>query len=437
MDVDVVLFEGASRVGGCVQTLREQGYTMELGPDSLLLDRPATQALLQRLDLRDALIETRPEYRRAHVVRHGRLRPIPSEFRLFAPSSLAAVMRSRIFSSFGMLRAAMEPLIPPRVSTEDESVASFVRRRFGREVLDRLAQPLVGGIYCGHPERLSMQATLPQLVDMERKHGSLIRAMSTRVSARSRDLQTPRLASLRDGLQSLIDALARRLGRSVRLSSEVRALSRRNNSWCITFADGTRTQADAVICALPATAAADVLRGVDRRLAESLRHIAYSSIATVNLAYDAPTLAELPQIQGVVVPEIEDHPILAATLSTHKYPYRSPKHGFLLRAFIGGAMHPERAAWPDEQLACVAQHELARLFGIATSPAFARVKRWNRALPEYEVGHVDLVASIEARVRRYDRLALVGAAYHGAGVPACLAGGQVAADRIMDSLVRA
>lgn len=432
LDVEIAVYERGARTGGCVQTVHEGGYTMELGPDSLLVDKPAARDLLRRLGLEDQLVAMRPEYHGSRIVHRGRLRPIPNEFRLFTPTSLPALLRSGIFSPAGIARAAMEPFIPPRASGEDESLASFVTRRFGREVLDRLAQPLIGGIYSGDPQRLSMQATLPQFVEMERRHGSLVRAMS---AARSRadapKGSAPQLMSLRGGLQTIVDALAQRVESSVRASSEVTVLSRDENGWNIAFADGSHAQADAVICALPAYAAARALRGVDSQLADLLERIRYNSIATVNVAYDAADLPQLPRTPGFVVPYVEGRRITAATISTQKYPDRSPQEGVLLRAFIGGALQPELVQLPDEQLAQIARDEFAALLGIVAQPNFAVTRRWMRLLPEYGVGHVSLVASIEERAAALPGLALAGSALHGVGMPDCVATGQTAAARLL------
>lgn len=428
LDLDVTVFERGARAGGCVQTLHDSGYTMELGPDSLLAEKPAARDLLRRLHLEDQLVPMRSEFRGSRIVHRGRLRPIPSEFRLFTPTSLPALLKSGIFSPAGIARAALEPFIPARKSTDDESLASFVTRRFGREVLDRLAQPLIGGIYSGDPQRLSMQATLPQFLEMERKHGSLVRAMAARSGSNG---AAPQLMSLRGGLQTITDALVARVGATVRVSSDAVAVARDGERWSIAFADGSHEQADAIICALPAYAAARVLRNLDEDLAQLLERIRYNSIATVNLAYDAADLPELPRTPGFVVPAIEERRITAATISTQKYPDRSPHDGVLLRAFIGGALQPELVQLADAELANIARDEFAALLGITAEPRFAVMRRWMRLLPEYGVGHVALVASIEERAHGLNGLALAGSAYHGVGIPDCVATGEAAAARLL------
>lgn len=430
LPLEVTLFERSSRLGGCVQTVHDSGYAMELGPDSLLADKPAARNLLRRLHLEDDLVAMRPEYRGSRIVLRGRLHPIPSEFRFFTPTSLPALLRSGIFSPVGIARAAMEPFVPQRKDTEDETLASFVTRRFGREVLDRLAQPLIGGIYSGDPQRLSMQATLPQFVEMERKHGSLLRAMTARAGANG---PAQPLMSLRGGLQTMVDAMLERIGPSIQRTSQVNALSRTEQTWTIGFADGSSAQADAIVCALPAYAAARVLRTVDVDLAEMLERIRYNSIATVNLAYDAADVPPLPATPGFVVPAIERRRITAATISTQKYPDRSPQDGMLLRAFIGGALQPQLVELADAQLGQIAQDEIGDLLGITAQPRFAVTRRWVRLLPEYGVGHVAHVAAIEARAASLGGLALAGSAYHGVGIPDCVATGEAAADVILQA----
>lgn len=429
-DGDVAVFERSARPGGCVQTLQDSGFTMELGPDSLLVDKPAARELLRRLDLEGDLVAMRPEFRGSRIVHRGSLRPIPSEFRLFMPKSLPALLTSGIFSPLGIARAAMEPFVPARTSTDDESLASFVTRRFGREVLERLAQPLIGGIYSGDPERLSMQATLPQFLEMERRHGSLIRAMHAARSAGT-PAANPQLVSLRGGLQSIVDALVQRVGSRIRISSDVRALQRDGAAWNITFADGSAAQADAIVLALPAYAAAHLLREFDPQLAQMLERIRYNSIATVNLAYDAADLPPLPRTPGFVVPYVERRRITAATIATQKYPERSPQDGVLLRAFIGGAMQPELVDLPDGELANIARDEFRDLLRIDAEPRFALTRRWRRMLPEYGVGHVRLVEAIEARAAQHSGLAFAGSALHGVGIPDCVATGQAAAERAL------
>lgn len=427
---EIAIYDAGDRPGGCVQTVRENGFTMELGADSLLIDKPAGKTLLQELGLEEQLVDMLPQFKGARIVRDGTLRKIPANFRLFAPASFPALLASGIFSPLGIARAALEPFIPARRSPEDESLASFVTRRFGREVLDRLAQPLIGGIYSGNPRRLSMQATLPQFPELERKYGSLIRAMG----ATRGDRRAPHLMSLRDGLGSMVDALQQQLAGAIHSRAEVTGLHHEGGQWHIALRNGSTAQADAVVCALPAYAVADLLRGADPELAALLDSIRYNSIATVNLAYAASDAPNLPPAPGFVVPNCEQHAITAATITTQKYPHRAPEGRVLLRAFIGGALQAALVENSDDRLVTIAREEFARLLGITAEPQLTRVQRWTRLLPEYGVGHVGLVERIEHRAAALPGLALAGSAYRGVGIPDCIASGERAAARLLGTM---
>ena len=412
--VRITIYDPEEHAGGCVQTMHERDLVMEAGADSLLVDKPWGVNLLRRLGIEDQLVPMRPEYKGARIVNRGKLRPLPSGFRLFSPTSLPALLTGGL-SPLGLGRAAIELLIPARKSAEDESLASFVTRRFGREVLDRLAQPLIGGIYSADPARLSMNAALPQFLELEREYGSLIRAMAANKDARP----APRLMSLRGGLGIMISALQSELVDAERVRervSDIRAL---------------RARHDAIVCAIPAYAAADLVRADDPQLAALLDRIRYNSIATVNLAYGQEIAKALPRTQGFVVPFVERRGIVAATISTQKYPDRAPDDVVLLRAFIGGALQAELLAKDDAQLVQIAREELSGLLGFGAAPTLCVVRRFERLLPEYGVGHVRLVEEIEARAAALPGFALAGSAFRGVGIPDCIHSGEVAAEKIL------
>jgi oxygen-dependent protoporphyrinogen oxidase len=433
--LEITLLEREAVVGGCVQTLREDGFVMELGADSLLVDKRHARRLIERLNLESEIVDVQPAYRGARIVHRGRLREIPADFRLFAPRSLPALLRSRIFSARGIARAALEPFVPRRKSTSDETLASFVRRRFGREVLERLAQPLVGGIYSGDPARLSMQATLPQFVEYERQYGSVIRGMRANSGTPPPSM---RLASLRGGLAALIDALHARVAPAIRTNAAVSALHYDVKAgWHVELAGGETLDADAVVCALPAPHAAGVLRGVDRVLSDGLAKIRCNSIATVNLAYDADHTAALPPATGFLVPRVEGRDITAATFSSQKYPGRAPSRASLLRAFIGGALQPELVSLASEELAAIASREICELAHISQPPKRSVVSRWRDALPEYGADHRSVIVTLKGRAARFPGLTLAGCAYEGVGIPDCIASGEAAAESVFGYISRA
>lgn len=430
--VQVTVLERSSRAGGCIETHNEAGFVLEMGPDSLVTEKPAAIDLAKRLGLGDEISPVQPAFRGARVVRAGRLVPIPDDFRLFTPLSLGGLITSGLFTPMGVARAAIEPFIPAKRTVGDESLASFVTRRFGREILDRLAQPLIGGIYSGDPGRLSMQATLPQLLEIERTYGSLVRGMQA-AAAKTKSSPAPaRLVSLRSGLGALADALQRELGASVRTGSEILGLRRGESAtWTISLAGGAEIAADAVICTLPAYETSRLLRDLQPHAAELLRAIAYHSVATVTFVYETQDIPTLPRCTGFVVPQIEKRKIMATTFSSQKYAGRAPDGSTVLRAFVGGALNKSLAELGDEDLIDAVRAEFRELLGIVAPPRSCLVRRWPDALPEYTVGHTDAVDEIERAVAMLGRFAVAGAAYRGVGIADCVRRGEEAAAAIL------
>ncbi len=418
---NVTLIERSNRLGGCIETRRNDDFVLEMGADSLATEKPAATQLACSLGLE--LQPIHDEYRGTCILRNGRLVRMPDEFRLFTPTSLRALVTSGLFSPAGILRAALEPFVPPRRDTADESLASFVTRRFGREVLERLAQPLLGGIYSGDPATLSVAATMPQLHDIERKYGSLVRGMRAIIK------QTPpgaRLVSIRGGLGMLVSALERELHDRIRTGVGVTQLQRRGRGWELTLSDGTRTFADAVICALPAHAAAELLQSVEPRLASRLLAINYNSIATVTMAYKLGEVPPLPNSTGFVVPSIEHRPLMATTFSSRKYADRAPFGYMTLRAFIGGRNGQAQVSSDDKSLGALVKREFRDILGITAEPAFVAVRRFLGALPEYSVGHREDVDRIEHLAQSLGNFALAGSAYRGVGIADCIRSGELA-----------
>lgn len=420
---DVTLFESSPSVGGCIESVRDDDFVLEGGPDSLLAEKPAGLALIRALGLMDRVVATREEFRGAAVVRNGRLVKIPDGFRLFAPRSIGALMSSGLFSWRGIARAAMEPFVPARRNADDESLASFVTRRFGSEVLDRLAQPFIGGVYSGDPRTLSVNATMPQFASMERDFGSVGRGLR-RSSSHAKGATYRGLVSLRGGLQTLTDELARELGDRIKTSHAVTALNRDGAGWIVQCANGSSAHFDAVICTLPAYLAADLLAPHDIELSTMLRAIRYHSIVTINIAYRASDIPALPRGTGFLVPFSEGREITATTFSTQKYPGRSPEGQTLLRSFVGGALQPGLLARSDDECVQLVRKEYRDLLGITADPTLVRARRWVDRLPEYAVGHIERTDAIEGRARALGNVALAGAAFYGAGIPDCIAGAE-------------
>ena len=426
--VRVTLLEASHRLGGTLQTEEREGFLLERGPDSFISEKPQAVELAKRLGLESRLVQTNEQFRRSFIVRDGRLRTVPEGFQLLAPSRLWPFITSDIFSVAGKARMAADLLLPRKSTngTNDESLASFVRRRLGVEALDRMAQPMVGGIYTADPETLSLRATLPRFLEMEREHRSLILAMLRQGRAQKVGTSGARYSlflSFDRGMQVLVDALAQQIRADIRLNTRAVELK---PGWTVITSEGAEIKADKICIALPAYLAATLLQG---RLAEMLRPIKYASTATINFAYRRSAIAHPLNGFGFVVPFIEKRSLIACTFSSVKFSGRAPEGHVLLRAFAGGALQPDIFALEDMEARVEA--DLRELLGITEDPLFVEVAKWKDSMPQYEVGHLERVNEIEKLVSEIPGLTLAGNAYRGAGIPDCIRSGQTAAEAMV------
>ena len=430
----ITLLEASPRLGGTIQTEDREGFLLERGPDSFISEKPEAVALAKRLGLESRLIETNAEHRRSFIVRNGRLRPVPEGFQLLAPSRIWPFVTTDIFGVAGKLRMAADLFLPRKEvnGTNDESLASFVRRRLGREALERMAQPMVGGIYTADPETLSLRATLPRFLEMEREHRSVILAMMRHTEKKSgtSGARYSLFLSFDRGMEVLVKALANAIARcDIRLNTRVVAVER-DRGWKIKTEIGDPIEADAVCLALPAYVASRLLANVNEQLAAQLNQIKYASTATVNFAYRRDAVRHPLDGFGFVVPFIERRSLIACTFSNVKFPDRAPDGHVLLRAFVGGALQPEMFALDETEMLRRVEDDLRELLGISEKPLFAEVSKWERSMPQYEVGHLDRVDEIEKLVRELPGLTLAGNSYRGAGIPDCIRSGEAAAEAL-------
>ncbi len=436
-NTQLTLFEAADRLGGVLRTERHDRYLVELSADNFITNVPWGLELCRRVGLADELLPTRESQRRAFVVRDGRLLPVPVGFHLLSPSRIWPLVTSPLLSWPGKLRLLCEPLVRRRRENGDESLASFARRRLGEETYERIVQPLVAGIYTADAEQLSMAAALPRFVEMERRWGSLVRGARLERRADSSGSSGARYGLFiapRDGMSSLVDALAGRLpAGSVRCGSTVTRLCASGNAWSLTT-DGADIEFDAVIFAMPAFAAASLLAETSAELAGDLQRISYAGSAIVVLGYRREQITRGCEGFGFVVPRIERREILAASYSSAKFDGRAPSDRVLIRVFLGGAERPDQLELDNARLIELATTELAALLGINGQPELTRVVRWPCSMPQYHVGHVDLVTRIETLATRWPTLALAGNAYHGVGVPNCIHSGEQAAEQVLAAL---
>ncbi len=433
--IQVTVLEASKRVGGLLGTERIEECVVETGPDSILTEKPWALALAKELGLESSLIKTRTSPRGALIVHDDRLERIPAGFSMMAPTDFRAMARSPVLSLRGKLRMGLDLLLPRGSADEDESLEHFVVRRFGRETLERLAQPMVGGIYGADPKELSLRATMPRFLELEQAHRSVI--LGLRAKLRTAAAEAPAsgarygmFVAFRGGMQEFVDALAARVSGAIETESPVQAIERRSDGYRVLVGTEARHY-DAVIVATPAYVAGAAIRGLDAPLADELEAIPYASAATVTCAWSRSDVPHALDAFGFVVPSRERCEILASTWASVKYEGRAPSDQALVRVFVGGYRGQERLAASDEELLSLARRELKRLMGIEAPPRFTRVVRYTRAMPQYHVGHLARVRRIEALLAQHEGLALAGNAYRGVGIPDAVRSGELACDRVL------
>ncbi len=431
----VTLVEADDRLGGKIVTERIDGFVIEGGPDSFLATKPRGIGLCEELSIgqHPQLQGVQPQRRRAFVLWSGRLHDLPEGLSGLVPTRLAPLVRSTLLSPRGKARVALDYLLPARRAAGDESLGRFVRRRLGREAWQRLVEPLMAGIYAADGDQLSLAATFPQLREAERRYGGLIKG----VLAVRRQAQTPVPASgsafltPAAGLDTLVTALEKRLrdaGATLVLSDPAVAVTRSGSAFDVRLLAGESIQADAVIVATPAYAAASLLANLDSVLAAELDAIPHASTAIVTLAYRREEISHSLDGHGYVIPRAEGSPILACTWSSRKWAKRAPEGWELIRVFIGRAGQEDVLAADDEALVAMAVNEISTRLGVTAPAALTRVRRWPRGMPQYLLGHPERVARIESLCGKLAGLYLAGNAFHGVGLPDCIASGERAAD---------
>jgi oxygen-dependent protoporphyrinogen oxidase len=435
------LLEASGRVGGTLRTEHRDGFLLELGPDSFISEKPWALALCRRIGLESELIGTRDEHRATFVVHNGKLELLPEGFMLLAPTKFSPLLCSRLFSWPGKLRMALDLVLPRGPQQDDESLGSFVRRRFGREVLERVAQPLIGGIYTANPDHLSLAATMPRFLQMEREHRSVIAAMWKASRHRPQEAKNASGArwslfvTLRSGMQTFVDTLTARLSLGhIRQHCVVSQIQREGEHWRVDCGDGNPLLADGVILATPTFHTAPIVRTLDPQLAEHLATIRYSSAVTVNLAFRRDQIPHPLNGFGFVVPHIENRKIIACSFSSIKYAGRAPESHALLRAFVGGSLQEELFSLDDAAMEQAVRQELATFLGIHTAPLFVQIARYPRSMPQYQVGHLHLVDTIEKQMAKHPGLALAGSAYRGVGIADCVRSGEAAAESVVKQI---
>ena len=440
IDATVLLLEASARTGGLILSAHRDGYLLEAGADCFLTEKPAALRLCEELGIKDELISTQPDCRRSFVVHRGKLAPIPEGFYLLAPSRLKPFLDSPLLSWAGKARVCAERLLP-RQKFSDESLGSFVRRRFGRELLDRLAQPLASGIYTADPDRLSLRATFPQFAEMEDQYGSVLLGLKQKSRAAlggavdsASGARYGLFSTFKRGMGRLSERLTEVLGPTVvRTNAAVAGLSHDEYEglWHVRLANGELLKADGVCMTLAAFQSAALVRPLSIPLADELEKISYRGAATLNLAFRRGDIANPLDGFGFVSPRVDGRLVSACTFVHRKFAGRAPGGFALLRGFLTDEGAALKAT--DEAIAEKAVKELAPLLGLKGRPLFWVLWRYPNAMPQYEVGHLERVLRIQ-ELTKLPSFALAGSWQQGVGIPNCIESAEKAADIVATAI---
>ena len=429
--VEYVVYESTPHLGGVLRTEHIRGCIVEAGPDSFITEKDWAADLCRAVGLGDQLIGSNDADRKTYILVRGQLIPVPDGLMFMVPTKILPTALSPLFSWTTKLRMAQELFHPPRAPASDESVASFVERHYGAEMVDRLADPLLSGIYGGEAASLSVRAVLPRFAEMERTHGSLGRAMLAARKKSSTKTARPLFTSLKNGMQQLVEALVPKLDQaSLRTNTLVRSIQRDAAGWIVSSGSKSETF-DAIVLAIPAHAAARLLSTSSAELSTELAAITYSSSITIGLCYDREVRQSLPPGFGFLVPRSEGKRLLAATFVHNKFPYRAPADRALLRCFFAGSNADGIWQLSDDAIIAAVRNELQQILGLRAAPLFALVYKWKSAMAQYGVGHLERLDRIERLRQQLPGLALAGNGYRGIGIPDCIRSGQQAARQVL------
>ena len=438
---NITLLESSNRWGGKIATDRVEfddgQFIIEGGPDTFLATKPWAVTLCKELGLSERLHGTNPHKKNTYVLSRNRLLPLPDGLAMMIPTNVQAILKTRLVSWFSKARMGLDFLLPAKSLYGDESLGAFVSRRLGREAYENLIEPLMSGIYAGDGDALSLASTFPYLRDLELKYGSLARgALTMRKQSNGRSVQGSRSAFLTPttGLAEIVEALITTLQANnvdLQLNTSAKFITRDTSleTWQVTLDSGETLNADALILASPAFESGKLLASLDPSLASDLQSIPYASTATVSLAYRQSDLPRDLDGYGYVIPRREGRKALACTWTSTKFPHRAPEGYALLRVFVGRA--GQNIPWNENDLLALAKEELNLTLGITVDPLIFRVFMWDKAMPQYNLGHPEILKRIDAALERYPGLALAGNGYRGIGIPDCIHSGEFAVDKIL------
>jgi oxygen-dependent protoporphyrinogen oxidase len=435
--LEYIVFESSPRFGGVIQTERVDDCVVEAGPDSFLTEKPWAADLSRELGLGNQLIGSNDVQRKTYILVKGRLVPLPDGLMFMVPTKFAATFFSPLFSWKTKLRMIRECFYRPVYAGDDSTVAEFVERHYGREMVERLADPLLAGVYGGSAEELSVRSVLPRFAEIEATQGSLGRGMIAARKKQTGSSSRPLFTSVKDGMQQMVDALLARIPVGARRANiAVDTVKAESGKWLV-VSSGRTEEFDAAIIATPAYVAAEMLGGENAELAAELRAIPYSSSVTVVLGFDQSIRPALPPGFGFLVPRSEGRRMLAATFVQNKFPHRTPGNRALIRCFLGGTRDDGILQCSEDEILRIVQRELREILGITSKPLFSRIYKWKRAMAQYGPGHGERVERIKKLVSQKPGLTLAGNGYSGIGVPDCVRSGSEAAAEILAQITTA
>lgn len=424
-NVEIRIHEKAGRTGGTIFTERYSGFVIEGGPDCFITEKPWAMELASEIGIKNRLIGTDPDHRKTFVFSRGRLHQIPEGLILMIPTKILPLLTSSLFSLPGKIRMGMEVFLPAKKSEDDESLKDFILRRFGREALEKIAEPLVAGVHAGDPDTMSVKSSFPRFVEMERKYRSLILGMlKMRREFKKRTgeaTERSMFMTFISGLSELTEKLEFLIGHdSIELNSEVVKILREGRKYHLILRDGNRRIYDTIILALPSYTAGMMIEEIAPELSGHLKGIPFISTATVTLAYKLSDIHHDLNGYGFVVPSREGRRIMAATWSSSKFKYRVPEGYGMIRCFVGGARNQWMVDLRDDELLRIVREEIRDIMGIHAEPHITRIYRWHRAMPQYVIGHENNLREIEREMEKLPGLFLTGSSYRGIGISDCI-----------------
>lgn len=416
---EVALFEKSGRVGGNIQTVRGDDFTIEYAPNSLLKS-PRLVDLIRELDLGKEVLAANDANKKRYVLRNGKLKSLPM--------TIAKMAADDYFSWKAKLRLLREPFIKSK-SPENESVADFFERRLGREIVGRAADPFIAGIYAGNPETLSVRAAFPRLYELEKNYGNLLIG-SLRSKAEKADKDFPRTFSFKKGVQTLTDKLAESLGESIKFNTEVLKIEKlADGKWCVATDSGEEIF-DALIISTPAESAANLIENLDRNLSAQLKQIYYPPVAMVFFGVKKESLAQNLDGFGFLIPSSERRKILGTIWNSAVFENRAPDGYHLLTTFVGGARNADLFEKSDDELFEIVFDELKSILGLRVKPEMTHIKRWRKAIPQYLLGYERIENGIEEFERANRGIYFCSNFYKGISVGDCVKNAYKTAEEI-------